>query len=109
MKNRKNTPARKPLPTANEDWGFYGTAARAGHADPAALYEDAGAALLRRFPDATPEAVRAYLDAPYGRHLADRLPAPGFGSVRARTEAAIRAFRPARGTVAEAAEEAGVA
>jgi hypothetical protein len=63
-----------PLPTRNEDWGFFGTItmledsrADAGEAWPLAF---------RAIADATkaePEAVRAFLDSRHGRHFADEV------------------------------------
>ncbi len=56
------------LPTANPDWGFFGTIRH--HADPAAVWSQALPAIARA--TGCPEAaVRDFLDSAQGRHFAD--------------------------------------
>jgi hypothetical protein len=57
------------LPTRNEAWGFSGTLSQAG-ADPMAGWAAASAAIAAE-TDASPEAVRDFLDSRHGRHFAD--------------------------------------
>lgn len=56
------------LPTANEAWGFYGTAS--GFTDPDAAWAIAFPAILAA-TEGTAEGVRDFLDSRHGRHFAD--------------------------------------
>ena len=56
------------LPTANEDWGFYGTSG--GFADADAAWAIAFPAVLAA-TEGTAEGVRDFLDSRHGRHFAD--------------------------------------
>jgi hypothetical protein len=56
------------LPTANEGWGFYGTAS--GFADADAVWAIAFPAVLAA-TEGTAEGVRDFLDSRHGRHFAD--------------------------------------
>lgn len=70
MKKKVETPR-----TRNREWGFFGTCASNGHADPEAAWDEAMATLIDpkgRFAlDA--ENARDLLDATWGRHLADQV------------------------------------
>jgi hypothetical protein len=57
------------LPTRNEAWGFFGTLQRAG-ADPMQGWTCASA-MIAAETEASPEAVRDFLDSRHGRHFAD--------------------------------------
>jgi hypothetical protein len=57
------------LPTRNEAWGFFGTLSQAG-ADPMRGWAAASAAIAAE-TEASPEAVRDFLDSRHGRHFAD--------------------------------------
>ena len=57
------------LATRNEAWGFFGTMQLAG-ADPIQSW-NAASAMIAAETDATPEAVRDFLDSRQGRHFAD--------------------------------------
>ena len=59
------------LPTANPEWGFWGTSERNGY-DAAMAWEAAGDTLATGF-DLTPVEIRDLLDSRFGRHLADDL------------------------------------
>ena len=56
------------LPTANEAWGFFGTAARFADADKA--WEIASLAIAK-VTMGSAEGVRDFLDSRHGRHFAD--------------------------------------
>ena len=61
--------------TRNREWGFFGTCAANGHADPEAAWDEAMAILTDpkgRFALEADEA-RDLLDATWGRHLADQV------------------------------------
>ena len=61
------------LPTRNTEWGFWGTIARIENdpvADPAKAWEIASRRIAE-VTDASPEAVRDFLDSRHGRHFAD--------------------------------------
>ncbi len=60
-----------PLPTANQEWGFWGTSVRNGY--DAELVWDAASRFLAKEFDLTAEQARDVLDARFGRHLADDL------------------------------------
>lgn len=60
-----------PLPTANKEWGFWGTSVRNGY--DAELTWDAASRFLAKEFDLTAEQARDTLDARFGRHLADDL------------------------------------
>jgi hypothetical protein len=57
------------LPSANEDWGFFGTM-QLGGADPMQSWI-AASAMIAVETDASAEGVRAFLDSRHGRHFAD--------------------------------------
>jgi hypothetical protein len=57
------------LPSANEDWGFFGTMQHGG-ADPMQSW-NAASAIIAVETGASPEGVRAFLDSRPGRHFAD--------------------------------------
>jgi hypothetical protein len=59
------------LPTANAEWGFWGTSQRNG-CDAALAWNAASQFLIGSF-DLTAEQARDVLDARFGRHLADDL------------------------------------
>jgi hypothetical protein len=59
------------LPTANKEWGFWGTAERNGY-DAELTWKAASNFLIAEF-DLTAEQARDVLDARFGRHLADDL------------------------------------
>ena len=59
------------LPTANAEWGFWGTAERNGY-DAGLVWNAASQFLMSAF-DLTAEQARDVLDARFGRHLADDL------------------------------------
>jgi hypothetical protein len=59
------------LPTANLEWGFWGTSERNGYDAPMA-WDAASRALAEAFK-LSPEQTRDLLDARFGRHLADDL------------------------------------
>jgi hypothetical protein len=61
----------KPLPTANQEWGFWGTSVRNGY-DAKLTWDTASRFLAKKF-DLTPEQARDVLDSRFGRHLADDL------------------------------------
>lgn len=70
METRAQTPR-----TRNQQWGFFGTCASNGHADPEAAWNEAMATLTDpqgQFRLA-PEDARDLLDASWGRHLADQV------------------------------------
>ena len=56
------------LPTANEDWGFFGTTA--GFTDAAKAWEIASPAIAK-VTMSSAEGVRDFLDSRHGRHFAD--------------------------------------
>jgi hypothetical protein len=61
--------------TRNREWGFFGTCASNGHADPEAAWDEAMATLTDskgRFR-LEAEDARNLLDATWGRHLADQV------------------------------------
>ena len=60
-----------PLPTANPEWGFWGTSIRSDYNTP--MVWDAMSKLLAERFNLTPEHTRDLLDARFGRHLADEL------------------------------------
>ena len=57
------------LPSANEDWGFFGTMQHGG-ADPMQSW-NAASAMIAVETEASPEGVRDFLDSRHGRHFAD--------------------------------------
>jgi hypothetical protein len=57
------------LATRNQPWGFFGTIEMTG-ADPIPAW-NAASALIGAATNATPEAVRDFLDNRHGRHFAD--------------------------------------
>jgi hypothetical protein len=59
------------LPTRNEAWGLFGTMQSAG-ADPMQAW-NAASAMIAAATDASPEAVRDFLDSRHGRHFADEV------------------------------------
>jgi hypothetical protein len=61
--------------TRNREWGFYGTCASEGHADPERAWDEAMAVLtdLKGRFVLQPEDARDLLDATWGRHLADQV------------------------------------
>jgi hypothetical protein len=59
------------LPTANQEWGFWGTSVRNGY--DAELTWDATSRFLAKEFHLTAEQARDVLDARFGRHLADDL------------------------------------
>ena len=61
----------KPLPTNNEEWGFWGTSNANGY-DAAMAWNTASHFFAKTF-NLTPEETRTLLDARFGRHLADDL------------------------------------
>ncbi len=61
----------QPLPTANQEWGFWGTSVRIGY-DAELTWDTASLFLAKEF-DLTAEQTRDVLDARFGRHLADDL------------------------------------
>ena len=61
----------EPLPTNNEEWGFWGTSVSNGY--DAALTWDTASRFFAKTFDLTPEETRTLLDARFGRHLADDL------------------------------------
>ena len=62
------------LPSANEDWGFFGTMQHGG-ADPMQSW-NAASAMIAAATDASPEGVRDFLDSRHGRHFADDVAEP---------------------------------
>ena len=61
------------LPSANLDWGYWGTISRIDHdlaADPAKAWEIASRRIAEE-TTASPEGVRDFLDSRHGRHFAD--------------------------------------
>lgn len=60
-----------PLPTANKEWGFWGTSVRNGY-DAELTWDTASRFLAKEF-DLTAEQARDTLDGRFGRHLADDL------------------------------------
>jgi len=70
METRPQTPR-----TRNRQWGFFGTCASNGHADPEAAWDEAMATLTDRQGrfSLAPEDARDLLDASWGRHLADQV------------------------------------
>jgi hypothetical protein len=70
--NRKETTMKnEPLPTNNEEWGFWGTSVSNGF--DAALTWDTASRFFAKTFNLTPEETRTLLDARFGRHLADDL------------------------------------
>lgn len=61
------------LPTANPEWGAWGTATRAGY-DAALVWETASRALREGLFGLCPAGARAILDGRWGRHWVDSLP-----------------------------------
>lgn len=61
----------EPLPTNNEEWGFWGTSVSNGY--DAALTWDTASRFFAKTFNLTPEETRTLLDARFGRHLADDL------------------------------------
>ena len=61
----------QPLPTNNEEWGFWGTSIHNGY-DAAITWDTASRFFAKTF-NLTPEETRTLLDARFGRHLADDL------------------------------------
>ena len=61
--------------TRNREWGFFGTCASEGHADPEAAWNEAMAVLTdaKGHFRLEPEDARDLLDATWGRHLADQV------------------------------------
>ena len=59
------------LPTANHEWGFWGTSIHNGYDAPMAW--DAASHVLADTFKLSPEQTRDLLDARFGRHLADDL------------------------------------
>ena len=70
METRPQTPR-----TRNQQWGFFGTCASNGHADPEAAWNEAMATLTdpKGRYRLSPEDARDLLDASWGRHLADQV------------------------------------
>ncbi len=60
-----------PVPTANSEWGFWGTSRQSGY--DAELTWDTTSRFLAKHFDLTPEQARDVLDNRFGRHLADDL------------------------------------
>lgn len=60
-----------PVPTANKEWGFWGTSIHNGY-DPELTWDTASHFLAKHF-DLTAEQARDVLDNRFGRHLADDL------------------------------------
>lgn len=60
-----------PLPTANQEWGFWGTSKANGY--DAELTWDTTSRFLAENFDLSPEQARNVLDSRFGRHLADDL------------------------------------
>lgn len=90
--NRKAAPmnARTILPTANPDWGFWGTSVRNGY-DTDLAWATVSDALATAF-HLSPTEIRDLLDSRFGRHLADDLSfILGGPSSRAAIEAHIMA------------------
>lgn len=61
----------KPLPTQNEEWGFWGTCKNI-KCNQAKAWDAASRFFIKIF-NLTPEQARELLDARFGRHLADDL------------------------------------
>ena len=59
----------RTLPTRNEAWGYFGTMRMAG-ADPVLAW-NAASAMIAAETNASPEAVREFLDSRHGRHFAE--------------------------------------
>jgi hypothetical protein len=57
------------LPSANQDWGFFGTMQHGG-ADPMQSWT-AASAMIGAATGASTEGVREFLDSRHGRHFAD--------------------------------------
>ncbi len=60
-----------PMPTKNQEWGFWGTSILNGY--DAELTWDTTSHFLAENFDLTPEQTREVLDSRFGRHLADEL------------------------------------
>lgn len=60
-----------PLPTQNDEWGFWGTCKQSGY-DASEAWDATNRFFIKTF-DLTPEQARELLDARFGRHLADDL------------------------------------
>lgn len=72
MVHKNNTKKQQEiLPTANAEWGFWGTSQRNGY-DAASAWNAASQFLMGAF-DLPAEQARDVLDARFGRHLADDL------------------------------------
>jgi hypothetical protein len=86
------------LPTRNEAWGFFGTMQMAG-VDPMQAW-NAASGMIAAETDATPEAVRDFLDSRHGRHFADdvlsELAKAGPGMLEEAIEAAITRWQARR-------------
>lgn len=61
----------EPLPTNNQEWGFWGTSRHNGY-DATMTWDTASRFFTKTF-DLTAEQTRTLLDARFGRHLADDL------------------------------------
>lgn len=61
----------EPLPTNNEEWGFWGTSVSNGY-DAALAWNTTSRFFAKTF-NLTPDETRMLLDARFGRHLADDL------------------------------------
>lgn len=70
-KPRRMHMKNEPLPTNNEEWGFWGTSVSNGY--DAALTWDTASRFFAKTFNLTPEETRTLLDARFGRHLADDL------------------------------------
>jgi hypothetical protein len=63
--------AFQPMPTSNQEWGFWGTSKHNGY-DAELTWDTASHFLAENF-DLSPEQTRNVLDSCFGRHLADDL------------------------------------
>jgi hypothetical protein len=77
------------LPTRNEAWGFWGTMQQAG-ADPMQSWH-AASAMIAAETEASPQAVRDFLDSRHGRHFADDVASELAEAESERLEEAIEA------------------
>lgn len=87
--------------TRNREWGFFGTCASNGHADPEAAWDEAMATLTDpkgRFA-LNAEDARDLLDATWGRHLADQVVGQKIGEALNDLAADSRWMRATRGFV----------
>lgn len=99
----KPTKTAETLRTRNRDWGFFGTCASNGYADPEAAWDEAMAALTDpkgRFR-LEPRDARDLLDATWGRHLADQVVGMEIGTAIERLGQDHRWVRDAREFIRE--------